>query len=226
MKTKFDEKGVTLIELLIALVISGIIVAAIYRMFVAQTRSYTVQDQVAEVQQNVRNAMELLVRDIRMAGFDDDKLNSLGEDIHPPAAIINAAANSIMVSYEYNVARRDVTYSLDASDPNNIKLVRTQDQNGVVDRDEILDNVNVNGNGFHLTYFIDMIDPLTGKSDRRSHFEVEAGAIGVANVVAVRVRLSATPASNNPDVNAQVSPRRLDTVVTLRNQLSEKKVSY
>jgi prepilin-type N-terminal cleavage/methylation domain-containing protein len=61
MKTKFSEKGVTLIELLVALVICGIVVAAIYRLFVAQTRAYTVQDQVAEAQQNVRNAMELLV---------------------------------------------------------------------------------------------------------------------------------------------------------------------
>ncbi len=72
MKAKFNEKGVTLIELMVALVICGIIVAAIYRLFVAQARSYTVQDQVAESQQNVRNAMELLLRDIRMAGFDDD----------------------------------------------------------------------------------------------------------------------------------------------------------
>jgi len=226
MKTKCDEKGVTLIELLIALVISGIIIAAVYRMFVAQTRSYTVQDQVAEVQQNVRNAMELLVKDIRMAGFDDDKLNISGEDIHPPAALMSPAANSIMLLYEHhdNVGTpliRQVTYSVNA----NNQLLRNQvpaDPGAEVGGDPILDNVN----RFALTYLIDVIDPLTGKRDRRSHFEVEAGAIGVANVVAVRVRLGASPASNNPDVNSQVSPRGLDTVVAMRNQLSEKKFSY
>lgn len=218
MKTKSDEKGVTLIELLIALVISGIIVAAIYRMFVAQTRSYTVQDQVAEVQQNVRNAMERMVNDLRMAGFDDDRPVPppplVGDDIHPSAAIVNAADNSITMSYEYNGVIRQVTYSVNASN----QLVRNQvpaDPGADVGGDPILDNISE----FALTYLIDMIDPLTGKRDRRSHFEVGAGAIGAANVVAVRVRLSATPASNNPDVNAQVSPRRLDSVVTLRNQL-------
>jgi hypothetical protein len=65
-----------------------------------------------------------------------------------------------------------------------------------------------------------MID-AAGKRDRRSHFEVPAGGIGVANVVAVRVRLSGRPASDNPDVNSQVSPRALDTFVTMRNLLSD-----
>jgi prepilin-type N-terminal cleavage/methylation domain-containing protein len=213
MKTKFDAKGVTLIELLVALVISGIIVAAIYRLFVAQTRSYTVQDQVAEVQQNVRNAVELLVRDIRMAGFDDDKpvmIGGIPVDLRPGPAITNPMPNAITVSYEHNGAIRQVTYSVIANN-----LYRTGDAL------PLLENVDA----FTLTYFIDAIDPLTGNRDRRSHFEVQAGAIpAAANVVAVRVRLSARPASNNPDVNSQVSPRRLDTVVTIRSQLSNPRI--
>ena len=59
----------TLIELLVGLIISAIIVAGVYRVFVAQTRAYTVQEQVVEVQQNIRGAMELMLRDIRMAGY-------------------------------------------------------------------------------------------------------------------------------------------------------------
>jgi len=64
-----NKKGVTLIELLIGLVISAIIIAGIYRVFITQTRAYTVQDQVVDVQQNIRSAMELMLRDIRMAGY-------------------------------------------------------------------------------------------------------------------------------------------------------------
>ena len=64
-----NKKGVTLIELLVALVISGIVVAGIYRVFTAQTRAYTVQEQVVDVQQNIRSVMELMLRDIRMAGY-------------------------------------------------------------------------------------------------------------------------------------------------------------
>jgi prepilin-type N-terminal cleavage/methylation domain-containing protein len=63
------SKGVTLIELLIALLISGIIIAGIYRTFIQQQKSYATQDQVADMQQNVRVAINRMMREIRMAGF-------------------------------------------------------------------------------------------------------------------------------------------------------------
>ena len=75
-RNRFNVKGMTLIELLVALVICGMVVAGIYRVFVAQSKAYTVQDQVVEVQQSVRSAMEILLRDLRMAGFDYDNLQS------------------------------------------------------------------------------------------------------------------------------------------------------
>jgi Tfp pilus assembly protein PilW len=40
------------------------VVGGFYRIFIAQSKAYTVQDQVVEVQQNVRNAMEILVKDL------------------------------------------------------------------------------------------------------------------------------------------------------------------
>jgi prepilin-type N-terminal cleavage/methylation domain-containing protein len=64
-----DKRGVTLIELLIALVISAILVAGIYRVFISTQRSYTVQDQVVELQQNVRAAINKMMREIRMVNF-------------------------------------------------------------------------------------------------------------------------------------------------------------
>ena len=64
-----NKKGVTLIELLIALVISAILVAGIYRVFISTQRSYVVQDQVVEIQQNVRGAINKMMREIRMVNF-------------------------------------------------------------------------------------------------------------------------------------------------------------
>jgi prepilin-type N-terminal cleavage/methylation domain-containing protein len=64
-----DSKGVTLIELLIALVISAIIIAGIYRTFIHQQKTYATQEQVADMQQNVRVAINRMMREIRMAGF-------------------------------------------------------------------------------------------------------------------------------------------------------------
>ena len=64
-----DSKGVTLIELLIALLISAILIAGIYRTFIHQQKTYATQEQVADMQQNVRVAINRMMREIRMAGF-------------------------------------------------------------------------------------------------------------------------------------------------------------
>ena len=64
-----NRKGMTLIELLVALTISGILVAGVYRTFVSQQHTFTVQDQVVDMQQNVRLAINRMTRELRMAGF-------------------------------------------------------------------------------------------------------------------------------------------------------------
>ena len=74
------NRGVTLIELLIALVISSILIAALYRTFIGQQKTYMVQDQVVDMQQNVRVAINKMMREIRMAGFGSvgDVLSQIG----------------------------------------------------------------------------------------------------------------------------------------------------
>lgn len=69
------KTGATLIELLIALVLSSILVAAFYRTFIDQQKTYTVQEQVADMQQSVRVGIDQVTRQIRMAGY------GLGETI-------------------------------------------------------------------------------------------------------------------------------------------------
>jgi prepilin-type N-terminal cleavage/methylation domain-containing protein len=64
-----SSNGTTLIELLVALVISTVLVAGLYRTFVSQQKTFAVQEQVVDVQQNARAAINRLMRDIRMAGF-------------------------------------------------------------------------------------------------------------------------------------------------------------
>jgi prepilin-type N-terminal cleavage/methylation domain-containing protein len=68
-RLRLNQKGFTLIELMVALVLSFILVGAIYRTFTSQQKAYTIQDQIAETQQNARMAMNILLRDIRMAGY-------------------------------------------------------------------------------------------------------------------------------------------------------------
>jgi prepilin-type N-terminal cleavage/methylation domain-containing protein len=63
------NKGITLIELIVALAISGLLVAGLYRTFIGQQKTYVVQEQVVDMQQNVRAAINRMMTEIRMAGF-------------------------------------------------------------------------------------------------------------------------------------------------------------
>lgn len=63
------EEGFTLIELLIALILSIIIVGAVYGTFNSQQKSFFLINQKTDMQQQGRVAMNLLMRDLRMAGY-------------------------------------------------------------------------------------------------------------------------------------------------------------
>jgi type IV pilus assembly protein PilW len=64
-----NRKGFTLIELLVAMVVASIVMAAIYSVYRSQTQTYRTQQLVAQMQQNMRAALYLLEREIRMAGY-------------------------------------------------------------------------------------------------------------------------------------------------------------
>jgi len=202
-----NPKGLTLIELLVVLVISAILVGGIYRLFVSQTRAYTVQDRVVEVQQNTRLAMELLLRDLRMTGFDNDRT--------PVPEIKNALtpkSDSITVIYEHNALATQVNYWRDGS----ARLMRQETVNDVSRTETLLENVE----SLEFTYGVDgdedgaMDDP---KKNGIGDDWWEADEIGSQKVVAVRVSLTASPLQVNPDLQ-NVAPRTLVSAVTFRNR--------
>ncbi len=78
MKRTTKASGFTLVEIMIALAISGIIMAAIYSAYISQQRTYLAQEQVVEMQQNIRSAWLLFTKDIRMAGYDPRQTGSFG----------------------------------------------------------------------------------------------------------------------------------------------------
>ncbi|MBN1932201.1 MAG: prepilin-type N-terminal cleavage/methylation domain-containing protein [Desulfobacterales bacterium] len=70
MPTPKDNKGFTLIEMLIAMAVASIVMTAIYSAFDSQQRTHTTQQQVVDMQQNIRSALYLMGREIRMTGYD------------------------------------------------------------------------------------------------------------------------------------------------------------
>jgi type IV pilus assembly protein PilW len=66
----FDPRGVTLIELMVALVMGLATIAAVYSIHLIQVKQRIVQEDVMAMQQNARAAMDLMTRELRMAGYD------------------------------------------------------------------------------------------------------------------------------------------------------------
>jgi prepilin-type N-terminal cleavage/methylation domain-containing protein len=63
-----QNRGATLIELLIALAITGVVTMSVMKLYVTQHENYLVQDDITTVQQNARASIDELTRNIRMAG--------------------------------------------------------------------------------------------------------------------------------------------------------------
>jgi len=93
-----NSNGFTLLELLLALAIFMIVIGAAYSTFLSQQNSYIVQEQVAGMQQNIRSAMFLMQRDLRMAGYDPTPNVGLN-----PGGItaLSSTPGSSQVTFEY-----------------------------------------------------------------------------------------------------------------------------
>lgn len=61
--------GFTLIELLAALLISALVLGGIYGVFLSQQRAFAAQERILEANQNLRAVMDLMTREIRLAGY-------------------------------------------------------------------------------------------------------------------------------------------------------------
>jgi len=206
-KIKLNRKGITLIELLVALVLGALLVGGIYRLFVSQNRAYAVQDQVVDMQQNIRGAMEILIRDLRMTGCDDDTTPG----ITPGGTPIIVGDHTVTTRFERGGALCAVQYWVDG----NSNLMRQQTLGAVTTSEALLGNVNA----LTFTYGVDVdedgaMDDLNGNNIVDDW--VNAASAGGLKVISVRVTLTVGPPQGNPDLQ-NVSPRSLISAVTFRN---------
>ncbi|KAF0157563.1 MAG: hypothetical protein FD159_1377 [Syntrophaceae bacterium] len=63
------HKGFTLIELMIAMAVGLVLLAAVYSVFILQNKELNKQEQIAVMQGNARMAMDMMIKDIMMAGY-------------------------------------------------------------------------------------------------------------------------------------------------------------
>lgn len=64
-----ESRGLTLVELMVAIVMGLVLLAGVATVFVANKQTYRIQDGLARDQENGRFALMIMTRDIRMAGY-------------------------------------------------------------------------------------------------------------------------------------------------------------
>lgn len=134
-----SDRGLTIVELMIAMVMGLAVLAAVLNLFVHHNRTNAAQQEVAYAQQNIRAAMDLMTRDIRGAGYnptdaagfsgilaaDDDTiriqtdLNGDGDTTDPEAGDPDFVAAP--TAPDETDPQEDITYKLD-----NLTLLRGQ----------------------------------------------------------------------------------------------------
>ena len=113
MKLK-SNRGLTLVEILIAVVVSSIVMAAMFFTYDIFQKSYKGIVDRSVISQNSRNAISIMIRDMRMAGYKDFNQT----DPLPTPTIIhtnnNNAPDEIQIIYDENKNDRiKIAYKLD-----------------------------------------------------------------------------------------------------------------
>jgi len=115
--------GFTLVELLIALALTGVVLGAAVTTFVAQRWSYARQEHVTAMTQGTRAAMEMVTRDVRMAGYNPARTSFDGITYDPTHIHIRADLNgdgdtaeaNETIVYAYNTATHQLMRETDGS---------------------------------------------------------------------------------------------------------------
>lgn len=134
--SRAPSAGFTLVEVLVSIAILSIIFGTIYRTFDIFGRSYTKENVKAGIQQKARIGIELMARDIRLAGLDPLDATTAG------FIVANTNLSSIRFAADLNYDGdimdpfEDITYSL-----NGDRLEQTSNIGTGMSVDTLINNV-------------------------------------------------------------------------------------
>jgi type IV pilus assembly protein PilW len=102
------RRGFTLVELLVVMAMFSLVMAGIYSVFVRSNRVYLSQEQVVAAQEEARSALDILGREIRMAGFIAGNNQPGGFDLITGPAYPGGADSAVEIA-TVNLAARTTT---------------------------------------------------------------------------------------------------------------------
>jgi len=125
------QRGATLVELLVTLLIAGVAFAGIYQIYTNSIRTTSVQDQVVNMQQSARVVMDQIMRELRLAGYNPNKPTGMAGFPKPDANPLDlSAGKQLIIQGDFIPDNADipdeVTYAIDkTTDPNHPTLLRS-----------------------------------------------------------------------------------------------------
>jgi type IV pilus assembly protein PilW len=125
-----NTAGFTLIEMMISITIGMIVIASITGTFTAQTRQNNAEEQISQMHQNVRGALDMIGRDLMQAGYKAPGGSVTGvtysnstpttltiqADLNANSAIDNTSNTTIeYIIFAYDSANKQITRKLGSS---------------------------------------------------------------------------------------------------------------
>jgi prepilin-type N-terminal cleavage/methylation domain-containing protein len=203
-----SHAGFTLAELLVSILLTSIIMAAVYSVYRMQTHTMKIQENRLDAQEYARSVLDLMVREIRNAGYFP-----VGACTTTPAntnGIITADSQTLRFVYDSNAANgcadadENIEYRfVQGSCPTGFGDIKRKTVNPA--NDQAMTDCNVMSS-FSLTYYAkDSSTPLSSP-------------VALANIQ--RISISLTVQSKNPDpqFGGQQLNATLTSNVDLRNR--------
>jgi len=81
MNFRISQQGFTLAEIIIAVAISLIALIAVASAFIVQNQHFAQQMRIVEMEQNVRAALQIMVRELLQAGYIKDPTTPPNQDV-------------------------------------------------------------------------------------------------------------------------------------------------
>lgn len=150
-----NNKGFTLIELLVTMVLASMIMGGVYTAYLNQQKAYSVQEQVAAMQQNLRAAIFVMGRELRMAGFAQNGNRTLLDEAETDSDSIKFQIGDDVIAYYLHDALSDGDKELEREkngtpdpvaeniDALNFVYLKDEDQDGDGELD-LWDSINDN----------------------------------------------------------------------------------
>jgi type IV pilus assembly protein PilW len=114
MKLKL-KNGFTLVELMVSMSIGMVILAAVTTTFMSQTRIYNAQEQINEMQQNARGALDITTREVKMAGYNPNGASFIGVTYSTTQLMVQADLDSSGAISASSTASEQITYAYDSA---------------------------------------------------------------------------------------------------------------